>query len=200
MKKFLTVTAVAATALVLGTTGGAVAGSLITSADIKNGTIQSVDVENGELRSRDILDDGVKEKDLAYAVQNKINHPAGLDGAPGVDGQDGADSLVNAYYATAEYDAGDTNAGAIATVACQAETDVALAGGVQSLGLGGHPAAVASSFPGRMDWATNTPKADRLDGWIVQFDATTAPEKVTLYALCVPGADVSVVNTFKQTG
>ena len=45
-----------------------------------------------------------------------------------------------------------------------------------------------------MDWNTNAPKPSRLDGWIVQFGGnagTTSdkdPEKVKIWALCVPGA------------
>ena len=35
-----------------------------------------------------------------------------------------------------------------------------------------------------MDWDTNTPKADRLDGWIVQFDSTRAPVKADVWVLC----------------
>ena len=52
-----------------------------------------------------------------------------------------------------------------------------------------------------MDWSTNAPKADRLDGWIVQFGGTAggvAPEKVKVWALCVPGADIPVDTTYTQ--
>jgi hypothetical protein len=65
---------------------------------------------------------------------------------------------------------------------------------------------VSSSFPGRMDWSTNTPKQDRLDGWIVQFGGNAgatsdkAPEKVKVWALCVPGANIPVKQTFQQVG
>ena len=68
---------------------------------------------------------------------------------------------------------------------------------MQVLGLdGGANTPVSSSFPGRMDWETNKPKADRLDGWIVQFGGNAgavsdeAPEKVKVWALCVPGTDI----------
>jgi hypothetical protein len=56
-----------------------------------------------------------------------------------------------------------------------------------------------------MDWSTNAPKADRLDGWIVQFGGNAgatsdkAPEKVKVYALCVPGAQIAVEQTFTQS-
>lgn len=134
----------------------------------------------------------------------------GATGAPGLKGDTGAkgdkgdkgdNGLAGAYYAQAAYNVGDTNQGAVATVACEDSADTAISGGVQTLGLeGGHPAAVASSFPGRMDWSTNTPKPGRLDGWIVQFDASVAPMKTTIWALCVPNATIPVVQTFSQAG
>ena len=41
-------------ALLLGSTGGAVAGSLITGAQIKDGTLRGVDVRNGSLGAADL--------------------------------------------------------------------------------------------------------------------------------------------------
>ena len=82
------------------------------------------------------------------------------------------------------------------------------------LGLGGTPAEVdaandrntpvSSSFPGRMDWSTNTPKVGRLDGWIVQFGGNAgdvsdkSPEKVVVWALCVPKTDIPVKQTYSE--
>jgi len=169
--------------------GAAVADRLITGHDVKDGTIRKAD-----------LGAGVQAK-LDKKAARGARGPAGargLVGPQGPKGDAGPSGLTGAYWATAAYDAGDTNAGAIATVACSKISDVAIAGGVQTLGLGGHPAAVASSFPGRMDWSTNTPKPDRLDGWIVQFDADVAPEKATIWALCVPQS-VAVVETYRQS-
>jgi hypothetical protein len=123
----------------------------------------------------------------------------GTNGTDGKDGKDGDAAFKGAYYAVAKYDVGDTNGGAIATVACNDTTDVAVSGGVQTLGLGGKATPISSSFPGRMDWTTNTPKADRLDGWIVQFDGTVAPEKVNIWALCVPGITVSTDTNFTES-
>lgn len=134
---------------------------------------------------------------------------AGPQGEPGAPGAKGDSGLLGAYYSVAYYDVGDTNAGAIATVACKVPTDVAISGGVQVLGLDAtakdRNTPVSSSFPGRMDWTTNTPKADRLDGWIVQFGGNagavsdTAPEKAKVWALCVPGADIPVQQTYLQS-
>ena len=125
-----------------------------------------------------------------------------------------ADSgLLNAFYATADYNDGDANAGAIATVACDSgptSSDyAAIAGGVRAvLGLDSEANSrntpVSSSFPGRMDWDANTPKADRLDGWIVQFGGNAGavsdkdPLKVKVWALCVPDTEVPVKQTYSQ--
>ena len=93
------------------------------------------------------------------------------------------------------------NSGAIATVKCTNETDVAIAGGVQVRGLGVDSAntPVSSSYPGRMgDWATGTPLPNRLDGWIVQFGGdgnTNLPIRAKVWVLCAPGADVPVIDT-----
>lgn len=180
-------------ALIFGFAGsaGAAVKRLITGNDVKNNS----------LTSRDIQNDTLKLADTGPVLRNEILNnegPRGPQGVQGVAGADGQDNLLDAYYATAAYNVGDTNQGAIATVACQQESDVAISGGVQMIGVGGNNSAVGSSFPGRMDWTTNTPKAGRLDGWIVQFDATVAPEKVTLWALCVPGATIPVINTYSQ--
>lgn len=207
MKKLTTTAALitAATVIAFGAgMGGADAARLLTGHDIKDGTVQGVDIENGTIQGRD-LSDNLNARINKPGPQGAIG-PKGLVGDQGPKGEkgdtgpQGADGLTGAFYATATYNAGDTNAGAIATVACSAtSTDyTALAGGVQMIGVGGANSAVGSSFPGRMDWSTNTPKADRLDGWIIQFDADHAPEKVTVWALCVPGTDFNTVNTYTQ--
>jgi hypothetical protein len=185
-KNVLTVsTAGVVAALAIGS-GGAYAAHMISGKDIRDGSI----------RSADIRDNGVYKRDLGKGLQAKIDRV-------------GKGGVNDAYYSVAYYDKGDTNAGAIATVACKNETDVALSGGVQVLGLdagaNSRNTPVSSSFPGRMDWSTNTPKADRLDGWIVQFGGNAgatsdkAPEKVKLWALCVPGLDTEVVETYTQS-
>jgi hypothetical protein len=52
-----------------------------------------------------------------------------------------------------------------------------------------------------MDWSTNTPKPGRLDGWIVQFASQngSAPVKVKVWALCAPGLNVPVNQTYTQS-
>jgi hypothetical protein len=142
-----------------------------------------------------------------------VNGRDGKDGAPGLvgpAGPRGLSGLEGAFYAIAKYDVGDTNAGAIATVACDPNNSnyTAIAGGVQTVGTkdtNDYNTPVASSFPGRMDWSTNKPKQGRLDGWIVQFGGNAgaqsdkAPEKVNVWALCVPRTDIPVRVTFQQS-
>jgi len=173
-----------ATILALGSTGTAVANHLIGSKDIKNNSIHSVDIHDGT----------IKPRDLSPAVLAATS-PQGPKGDSGLQG---------AYYSVAFYDVGDTNAGAIATVACKLPTDTAVSGGVQVMDYHNNTP-VSSSLPGRMDWSTNTPKADRLDGWIVQFGGnagTTSdkdPQSVKIWALCVPGASIPVKTTYVQS-
>jgi hypothetical protein len=127
--------------------------------------------------------------------------PQGDKGDTGAAGAQGDSYLAGAYYSVAYYDVGDTNGGAIATVACKQPTDTAISGGV-SVDDYLKDVPVGQSFPGRMDWSTNTPKQGRLDGWIVQFasENSVAPEKVKVWALCVPGLNVPVDQTYSESG
>jgi len=237
-RKTMAMTGAAAALVALACSGTAAASSLIDSNDIKDDTVRSVDIKNGTIDSSDIKDGSVRSADMSTWVRGKLmkagtpgpQGPAGAKGAQGVAGakgatgpqgpagskgddgkagQDGKNGMLGAYYATAFYDSGDTNAGAIATAACTAKTDVAISGGVQVLGLGdgaeSRNTPVSSSFPGRMDWSTKTPKDGRLDGWIVQFGGNAGatsdkdPEKVQVWALCLPGAHIPVTQTYQQS-
>ena len=136
--------------------------------------------------------------------------PLGPKGDKGDTGAAGDSYLHGAYYSVANYDVGDTNGGAIATVACEKQTDTAISGGVQTLQLGSNGiqnnVPVSSSFPGRMDWSTNTPREGRLDGWIVQFGGNSSstdlgsPQYAKVWALCVPGLNVPVNQTYTESG
>jgi hypothetical protein len=67
----LAVAAAAALFLAAGA-GGAVAGSLITSAQIKNGTIQGIDVKAGALLGSDLKNGTVRGADVAdYSLTNQ---------------------------------------------------------------------------------------------------------------------------------
>ena len=213
MKKIKTGLAVGATVVAVFAigTGGAVAGSLVTSADIKDGTVRVQDMRQGAVKK--FSKTGPAGATGAQGAQGNAGGvgPVGPQGPKGEKGDKGGSGLLNAFYATANYNAGDTNAGAIATVACDPTSSAytAIAGGVQVLGLeagaNDRNTPVSSSFPGRMDWTTNAPKANRLDGWIVQFGGNAgavsdkSPEKVKVWALCVPSTDIPVNQTFTQS-
>jgi hypothetical protein len=123
--------------------------------------------------------------------------------------------LAGAVYRYNNYPNG-ISPGGIATVECGdtdavSETYVAVDGGVE-VGTGtGFPTTsdlastsqslpIAASFPGVMDWTTNSPDAGRLDGWIVQtevgYDANDT--SATVWALCVPVADAGGVPQVQQ--
>lgn len=210
MKKGITL--IAALVAVLAVTSGALAAKqymITSSSQVKTGAISFSDISSDARKALKGQQGPKGDTGAAGALGLK-----GGTGADGPKGDKGDSGLTGAFYATALYDAGDTNAGAIATVACDADpakTDyVAISGGVQVLGLdagaNSRNTPVSSSFPGRMDWSTNTPKRDRLDGWIVQFGGNAgatsdkAPEKVKVWALCVPGASIPVNQTFQQVG
>ncbi len=129
------------------------------------------------------------------------NGPQGPKGDPGSQGQNG----VSGYEVrTWRYSKDDNNSdmgpgyagvggGAIATVACSPDK-VAIGGGYRftSPGASGFnsPAltdgsGVIASFPGRMDWNTNTVKPDDNSGWIVQVNNNVNAADMTLYVICV---------------
>lgn len=121
-------------------------------------------------------------------------------GPAGAVGPKGDDYLAGAGWVTATYDVGDTNGGAIATVACPHVTDVAISGGVDVDDYT-KVVPIGRSRPGRMDWSINKPYPNRLDGWIIQFASQngSSPLKVTVYAYCVPGLPGGVTNTYTES-
>jgi hypothetical protein len=190
---------------VLASGGIATASGLIDSAHIKDGSVMNRDIHRGTI-SENRLDAGVRAKLNKAGVT-----VAGKDGANGTDGakgekgdnavpatpttgpkgdkgDKGESGMVGAYKVT--YDYNSVNNGAIATVACHDPSDTAISGGVQVKDITKHTS-VMSSFAGRMDWSTNTPKDGRNDGWIVQFGGGDHPENVQVSAICVPGLNVT---------
>ncbi len=140
-----------------------------------------------------------------------VNGTNGHDGVNGTNGHDGLNGVSGYEVMTYDYIKGGARPGhdgvdssyggagntSVATVACSSPSKVAISGGyfvrnAQSDELGTHAGdgvGVAASFPGRMDWNTNTPKANRNDGWIIQFSGGAAPTfDVTLYVVCVNAA------------
>jgi hypothetical protein len=164
--------AAAVLALTAGTASAAT--TMITGHDIQDGTVRKVDLSAG------------------------INRTLTKAALPGTTGT---------VYRVAHYGSGAGN-DAIATVSC-ADSDaksqkyVAISGGVQMVGADGdttlandNDIPVADSFPGRMDWDTYTPKAGRLDGWVVRLGDTAATQQINVWAICVKKpADLQVQTT-----
>ena len=108
-RKTLAIAGAAAALVAVGSTGTAVAGSLIGSSDIQDDSIRSVDIKDGS----------VKRADLSKPISRALAHI----GQGRRQGPKGDNAYENAYYAVAFYNAGNTNEGAIATVACKSTDD-----------------------------------------------------------------------------
>lgn len=145
-----------------------------------------------------------KIKVKSVVGKSGANGTNGVNGAPGVNGKDGIagpagkDGLNGVSgYEVMTWDYDNVGPGGIATVACSSQSKVAISGGFHTRNgvtdmSGNMPAlsngsGIVSSFPGRMDWTTNTPKPGRLDGWIMRFNDKPAGA-VTLYVVCITAA------------
>ncbi len=187
-------------ALALALTSGAWAAQkyLITSWNqVKPGTLRGADINDHTL--------GLKKFSTAAkaglrGAQGPVG-PTGARGPQGNVGPKGDSGFAGAFYSVQDYTE-TVGVGAIATAACDPNDDtnsqnyVAISGGVQDtdsstdMTTNDAQVAVAASFPGRMDWDTYTPKAGRLDGWIVQFAHVGSQDNnLAVWALCVPTAD-----------
>ncbi|MCA1984353.1 hypothetical protein [Nocardioides nematodiphilus] len=187
-------------------TGKDLAKNAVNGTSIKDGSIGLEDLAPGVAGS---LGDGATNTPQAGATgprgpeglkgdKGDAGAPGapGAPGTPGAIGAPGANGLAGAVYRVENYLGGG---GGSATVACAdddtlSQTYTAIAGGVQGSTVDSQSPtgfAVSSSFPGRMDWNTNAPKANRLDGWIVLGNGNyTGTLKV--WALCVPTKSIQV--------
>jgi hypothetical protein len=196
------ITLIAVLAAVLAVTSGAFAANhyLVTSSSqIKNGTIAASDLSSA---ARKALkgQQGSKGNTGATGAQG----PQGPKGDPGAQGPHGPAGVSGYEVKTWRYSKDDANSdmgpgyvgvgsGAIATVACS-PGKVALGGGYRFTSSGDNgfnsPAisdgsGVVASFPGRMDWDTNTVKPNNNTGWIVQVNNKVNAADMTLYVVCV---------------
>ena len=193
------IVAIAALFGVLAITSGAFAAQhyLITSSSqIKDGTVRLADLAPG---ARKALHGNLGAKgDLGPAG------PQGPKGNAGPQGPKGSNGVSGYEVRTWRYSKDDDNSdmgpgyvgvgsGAIATVACS-DGKVAIGGGYrftsehdngfnsQALRDG---SGVIASFPGRMDWNTNTVKSNNNTGWIVQVNDKVNLADMTMYVVCV---------------
>ena len=205
--KTLTITA-AAFAIVLAAASGAFAAHkyLITSSSqIKPGTIKLANLSKA---TRLALAGKTLNGAPAATVQGPkgdtgVAGPQGPAGPAGAAGAPGKPGISGYEVDTWRYSKDDANSdmgpgyvgvggGAIATVACT-PGKVALGGGYwftsehdngfnsQAVSDG---SGVIASFPGRMDWSTNTVKPGDESGWIVQVNDKVNLADMTLYVIC----------------
>jgi hypothetical protein len=206
LNRAITVVAVLVAVLAV-TSGGAFAANhyLITSSSqIKNGAISLSDLSKS---ARKALHGKPGTTPTGLHALSGVPGPKGDTGATGASGARGPQGPpgVSGYEVrTWRYSKDDANSdmgpgyvgvggGAIATVACS-PGKVALGGGYRFTSEGDNgfnPQAlsdgsgVIASFPGRMDWNTNTVKPNDNSGWIVQVNDKVNLADMTLYVTCV---------------
>jgi hypothetical protein len=196
------ITLIAALVAVLAVTSGAFAANhyLITSSSqIKNGTIAASDLSSAARKALQ----GQKGSTGAAGPHGHAG-AQGPKGDPGAQGPQGPAGVSGYEVKTWRYSKDDANSdagpryvgvgsGAIATVACS-PGKVALGGGYRFTSAGDngfHSQAISdgsgivASFPGRMDWDTNTVKPNNNTGWIVQVNDKVNAADMTLYVICV---------------
>ena len=206
MKKGITLIAVLVG--VLSITSGAFAAHhyLITSSSqIKNGVVRISDLTPAARKALH----GRKGSEGIAGPQGPagVQGPKGDGGAAGARGLQGSPGFSGYEVRTWRYSKDDANSdagpgyvgvgsGAIATVACS-PGKVAISGGYRftsddETGFNADAltdgSGVIASFPGRMDWDTNTVKPNNNTGWIVQVNDKVNAADMTLYVVCVNAA------------
>ena len=205
MKKAITL--IAALVAVLAVTSGAFAAKqyMITSSkQIKHGAISLSDLSR---HARKMLHGhagpiGPQGSKGDQGLQGPKGN-TGPQGATGPQGPKGPAGVSGYEVQTWRYSKDDANSdmgpgyvgvggGAIATAACSTGK-VALGGGYWFTSEGDNgftsPAlsdgsGVIASFPGRMDWNTNTVKPNNNSGWIVQVNDKVNLADMTVYVIC----------------
>jgi hypothetical protein len=98
--------------LLVGSTGGAVAGSAITGAQIKDGTVTGADVKNASLRTKDLAPAAVKALSGKRGARGPAG-PSGPVGPVGVSGYQYVTKHVTVPANTPESVAADCPAGTV---------------------------------------------------------------------------------------
>jgi hypothetical protein len=183
-RKTLAIAGAAVALVAVGSTGTAVAGSLIGSSDIEDGSIRSIDVKDGSLKRADLSNP--INRSLARITKDGVQGPKGAQGAPGVDGKNAfATSYVNSGPFTVPAGGHSDH-----TTSCNTG-DLAIGGGFSfSLNEQGFSRVLQN----RMDWSqaaqdeavAHGQSADaRPDGWYVEATGGDAPAKGYVWVTCV---------------
>jgi hypothetical protein len=171
---------IASLALLLSLTGTAVAGALITGAQIQNNTVGSLDLMNNRVKSVDLEDNGIKSIDVMNGQLRAVDFapgqlqpgPAGPAGAAGPAGPQGAPGLAGVEIVTAE-SADNSNTHHDVDVTCPAGKRL-VGGGAQVYGANAQ-AALDESLPVDADtW--------RARGY--EVNATAENWHVVAFAIC----------------
>jgi hypothetical protein len=84
--RVLPAAAVIATVVAVSASTGAVAGAVITGADIKNGSVTSADVKNKSLTGKDVKNRALTAADLSAATIAQLKGGSGPAGPAGISG------------------------------------------------------------------------------------------------------------------
>jgi hypothetical protein len=178
-RKTLAIAGVAAALVAVGSTGTAVAGSLIGSSDIQDGSIRSIDVKDGSLKRADLSNP--INRSLARITKDGVQGPKGdkgETGAQGIQGPAGADAQIGTYLMHDSFlipASGHTEK----RVACN-EGDIVTGGGYST---NDHNANYSVIHQNRPDWINSTVES-KPDGWIVQGYGGSLDSNVDVWALC----------------
>jgi hypothetical protein len=168
-------TVIASLALLFALSGTAVAGALITGANVKNNSLTGIDVRNESLGTADVKNGSLLPKDFkAGSLPAGQQGPAGPPGPPGAQGNPGVNGVsgLEIVYATS---ATNSDTEKMVTASCPA--------GKKVLGGGGY--AFNLTFPDEVALVASFPYNS--NGWRVVLQETDAYAPNWLaraYAIC----------------
>jgi hypothetical protein len=173
-------TVIASLALLFALSGTAVAGALITGANVKNNSLSGLDILNESLGSKDVRNGSLLPKDFKGgalpAGQQGPAGPAGPPGPPGAQGnpgQNGVSGLEVVYQSTLS----NSDTQKSVTAACPAGKKVVAGGGFAwANGIGVFPdqVGIVASFPTGSSWRVVAQ----------ELDASATAWYLRAYAVC----------------
>ena len=181
-RKTLAIAGAAVALVAVGSTGTAVAGSLIGSADIKDDSIRSIDVKDGSVKRADLSNP--INRALARITKDGVQGPKGdkgETGAQGIQGPAGKDAHLATYIVHKDLviPANTNNKDVSGRVSCEAG-DLATGGGFST---NDHNANFGVIYQNRPDWNVSTTAPD---AWMVQGYGGSVASNVDVWVICTP--------------
>ena len=171
-------TVIASLALLFALSGTAIAGALITGANVKNNSLTGIDVKNESLGTADVKNGSLLPKDFkAGSLPAGQQGPAGPPGPPGAPGAQGNPGLNGVGGLEIVYETSATNSDTEKTVTASCPA------GKKVLGGGGY--AFNLTFPDEVAIVASFPYNG--NGWRVvaqETDAYAPGWLVRTYAIC----------------